>query len=113
MLKLSILIIGIISVLVAGCAVTTSEMLVNPSLANGPTRGSDMGLIRYLAQGSAADIQARQQDANLKMANACHDKYRVVSTGVNNKINFTGAGRFRTSATSSDYVYIRFVCTRR
>ncbi|MDE2235965.1 MAG: hypothetical protein KGL13_09190 [Gammaproteobacteria bacterium] len=113
MMKSSVLMAGIGCLLLAGCAVTTSEMLVNPGLANGPTRGKDMGVIRYLAQGSAADIQARQLDANLKMSNACHGKYRVVSTGVNNKINFSGAGRFRTNATSTDYVYIRFVCTGR
>jgi hypothetical protein len=105
------LIVCFIGMFVAGCAVTTSELLVNPGLSNGPSRGEDVGIIRYLAQGSSADIQQRQQDANFKMSNTCQGKYRVLSTRVNNQLDVNGVGRFRANATSNDYIYIRFVCT--
>jgi len=111
MSKLTALITCLICIFMVGCAVTTSELLVNPGLSNGPTQGADVGIVRYQAQGSAADIQLRQQDANFKMSNACQGKYRVLSTSVNNKLNINGAGRFRANATTSDYIYIKFVCT--
>ncbi|MDE2235964.1 MAG: hypothetical protein KGK44_10545 [Gammaproteobacteria bacterium] len=111
MLKISVLTLGAASMILAGCAITTSEMLANPSLTGGPSQGANVGVIRYLAQGSPADIQLRQQDANVKMSNACQDKYRVISTSVNNQLSISGAGRWRADAQTTNYIYIRFVCT--
>ena len=111
MIKISVMMTCLICVFMAGCAVTTSELLVNPGISNGPTQGADVGIIRYQAQGGSADIQLRQQDANFKMSNACQGKYRVLSTSVNNQLSINGAGRFRANATTTDYIYIKFVCT--
>jgi len=94
-----------------GCAVTRSELLINPGFSNGPTQGADVGIIRYQAQGGGTDIQLKQQDANFKMSNACQGKYRVLSTSVNDQLSVNGVGRFRANATTTDYIYIKFVCT--
>jgi hypothetical protein len=111
MFKNQILMISLVCLLIAGCAVTTSELLVNPGIAHGPTQGADVGIVRYMAQGSSSDIQLRQQDANFKMSNACQGKYRVLSTSVNNQLSVNGVGRYRANATTTDYIYIKFVCT--
>lgn len=112
MLKKPISMICLVSLFIAGCAVTTSELLVNPGMSNGPSQGADVGIIRYMAQGSSADIQQRQQDANFKMSNACQGKYRVLSTSVNNQLSVNSMGRYRgANATTTDYIYIKFVCT--
>jgi hypothetical protein len=111
MSKITVLTSSLACIFLVGCAVTTSELLVNPGLSNGPTRGADVGIVRYLAQGSDADIKLRQQDANFKMSNACQGKYRVLSTNVNNQLRVNGVGRYRSNATTNDYIYIKFVCT--
>jgi hypothetical protein len=111
MSKLYVLMTGLICLFMAGCAVTTSEMLMNPGIRNGPSQGADIGIIRYQADGSAADVQLRQQDANVKMSNACQGRYRVLSTSVNDQLSINGVGRFGANATTTDYIYIRFVCT--
>lgn len=111
MFKNPVMMICLVSLFLAACAPTTSELLVNPGLSNGPSRGADVGIVRYIAQGSSADIQQRQQDANFKMSNACQGKYRVLSTSVNNQLSVNGVGRYRANATTTDYIYIKFVCT--
>lgn len=108
--------VAALSIGIAGCATTTAEMLATPGVAYGPTSGSDFGLVRYLADGSASTLEARQEDANRKMHAACGGRYRVLAKGSRNQIQISpGAGRFgRLGATASneEYVYIKFICTR-
>ncbi|MGH8398119.1 MAG: hypothetical protein ACRETA_07715 [Gammaproteobacteria bacterium] len=116
MSKISILIIAAGCLLTAGCAVTTAQMMAKPGGPYAPTTGSDFGLVRYLADGSVSDIQMRQQDANRQMYDACGGHYRILSQGARSQLNMSpSGGRFMrgTSASSKNYVYIKFVCTRK
>ncbi|MGH8233990.1 MAG: hypothetical protein ACREPU_07325 [Rhodanobacteraceae bacterium] len=109
------LVIGLACLAMAGCATTTAEMLARPGGSDGPSTGADFGLVRYQADGSASDVEARQQDAKIKMYSACAGHYRVLAQGARNKINVgPGFGRFGRGApaSSESYVYIKFVCTR-
>ena len=116
MAKVVMLIAGAACLFIAGCAVTTAEMLATPGGQYGPTAGEDSGLIRYLAGGSQSDIQQRQQDANRQMYMACGGHYRILRQGTRDQISMGPGGgpfgRFPT-ASSTNYVYIRFACTRR
>lgn len=107
--------IALACVAIAGCATTTAEMLAKPGAANGPTSGPDFGLVRYLADGSAADVAAREEDANRQMSSACGGHYRVLAKGSRSQLRVAPSGRFgrAVAASNEDYVYIRFVCTRR
>ncbi len=99
----------------AGCATTTAEVLARPGGSYGPTVGRDVGLVRYQANGSASDIDARQQDARMKMYDACSGGYRILAQGARNQINLEpGFGRFGrdASASSESYIYIKFACVR-
>lgn len=109
------LVVGLACLTVVGCATTTAEMLAKPGGSFGPSTGADFGLVRYEADGSVSDIEARQQDAKMKMYDACSGHYRVLAQGARNQINLgPGFGRFGrgASASSESYVYIKFVCTR-
>lgn len=100
---------------IAGCATTTAEMVSRPQTgAYAPTAGPDFGLIRFLADGSAADQDARQQDAYRQMHDACGGHYRVLGKGSRSQLNLSAAGPWghRGMASSENYVYIKFVCTR-
>lgn len=113
--KVTLLIIAVACLFTAGCAVTTAEMMAKPGGPYAPTSGSDFGLVRYLADGSASDIQVRQQDANRQMYVACSGHYRILSQGARNQINLgPSGGRFMrgNSGSSKNYIYIKFVCTR-
>lgn len=114
-LQVRLLIAAALPLLAAGCATTTAEMLATPGIANGPTSGNDFGLVRYVADGNASAMQARQEDANRKMQAACNGQYRVLAKGSRNQIQLTpGAGRLGrlgTTASNQEYVYIKFVCT--
>ncbi|MDN5864222.1 MAG: hypothetical protein L0I62_03250 [Gammaproteobacteria bacterium] len=73
-------------------------------------------MIRYQADGSANDIQKRQEDANRQMYEACGRHYRILRQGTRNQVSLgPGGGRFGARATASNtyYVYIKFACTRR
>ncbi|MGH8127001.1 MAG: hypothetical protein ACRETC_01350 [Gammaproteobacteria bacterium] len=116
MTKVVMLIVGAVCLFTAGCAVTTAEMLARPGGQYGPTAGSDFGLIRYQAGGSQSDIQQRQDDANRQMYEACGGHYRILRQGTRNQISMgPGGGRFgrMPTASSTNYVYIKFACTRR
>lgn len=97
-----------------GCTTTTAEMLARPGGAYGPSSGPDVGLVRYLADGSPADVAAREQDANRQMHDACSGRYRVVSKGSRSQLQLSPGGRFgrNVRASNEDYVYIKFACTR-
>ena len=100
--------------IIAGCTTKTAEVLARPGVAQGPAVGPDFGLVRYLADGSAADVEARQQDANHQMYAACGGKYRVLAKGTRNQLDLRRGGRFGRDvwATNESYVYIKFVCTQ-
>lgn len=102
------------AIALAGCATTSAEMLARPGGAYGPSSGPDFGLVRYLADGSSADVQAREQDANRQMDTACNGHYRVLTKGSRSQLNLSPGGRFgrKVMATNENYVYIKFVCTR-
>ncbi|HEX5489197.1 MAG TPA: hypothetical protein VFX04_08665 [Rhodanobacteraceae bacterium] len=115
MTHIKALVVGLTCFAMVGCATTTAEMLAKPGGSFGPASGADFGLVRYQADGSASDIEARQQDAKMKMYDACSGRYRVLAQGARNQINLgPGFGRFGrgASASSESYVYIKFVCTR-
>ena len=100
---------------IAGCATTTAEMVSRPQTgAYAPTAGRDFGLVRFLADGSAADQDARQQDAYRQMHDGCGGHYRVLGKGSRSQLNLSPTGRWgrRTMASSENYVYIKFVCTQ-
>jgi hypothetical protein len=106
---------GAVCMAVAGCATTTAEMVSKPETGTyAPTAGRDFGLVRYEADGSAADLDARQQDAYRQMHDACGGHYRVLGKGTRNQLNLSAAGPWgrRGMASSENYVYIKFVCTR-
>ncbi|MGH8283155.1 MAG: hypothetical protein ACRESE_04845 [Gammaproteobacteria bacterium] len=116
MIRTKIFIVSLVCLFTAGCAVTTAEMMAKPGGPYGPTTGSDFGMVRYQADGSASDIQMRQQDANRQMYDACDGHYRILSQGARSQLNMSpSGGRFMrgTSASSKNYVYIKFVCTRK
>ncbi|MBS0431888.1 MAG: hypothetical protein JSS21_05735 [Proteobacteria bacterium] len=98
----------------AACATTTAEMLARPGGVYGPSAGPDFGLVRYLADGSAADVDARQQDANRMIYDACSGHYRILSKGSRSELQLEPGGRFGRTVTANDenYIYIKFVCTR-
>lgn len=99
----------------AGCATTTAEMVSTPQTGTyAPTAGRDFGLVRYLADGSQADLDARQQDAYRQMHDVCGGHYRVLGKGSRSQLNLSPAGPrgLRTMASSENYVYVKFVCTR-
>jgi hypothetical protein len=100
---------------IAGCSTTTAEMISRPETGTyAPTSGRDFGLIRFLADGSAADQDARQQDAYRQMHDACGGHYRVLGKGTRDQLNLSAAGPLgrRGMVSSENYVYIKFVCTR-
>lgn len=113
-----LLVAGFISLLclaAAGCATTSAEMLARPGGSYGPTSGADFGLVRYESDGSSSDVEARQEDARMKMYDACNGHYRVLRQGSREQLQLgPGAGRFGRypTASSTNYVYIKFMCTR-
>lgn len=98
---------------VAGCSTTTAEMLARPAAANGAASGADFGIVRYLAGGSAADLDARQADADRQMSTACGGHFQVLAKGLRSQLDLQSFGRFgrNVSADTEEYVYIRFACS--
>lgn len=98
---------------IAACGAPTAEMLARPGGPDAPTSGTDFGLVRYLTDGSPADVQTRADDANRQMSQACGGKYRILDKGSRNEVNLQQGGRFgrQVWATDENYVYIKYVCT--
>lgn len=111
-----VLVVALATALIAGCATTTSEMLARPGGTFGPSSGPSYGLIRYAVSSSESDMRLRQQDAEMKMSNACSDHYRVVSQTSRGSLTTSPGGGGRrglgSSVQSKDYVYIKFVCLK-
>lgn len=107
-------VVAVACVAVAGCATTTAEMLSRPETGGyAPTAGRDFGLVRYLADGSAASLDARQQDAYRQMHDACGGHFRVLGKGSRSQLRLSPTGPWgrRVMASSENYIYIKFVCS--
>ncbi|MDN5869670.1 MAG: hypothetical protein L0H73_02945 [Nitrococcus sp.] len=99
---------------IVGCTTTTADMLAKPGGPYGPTGGPDFGLVRYLADGSPADVAAREQDAKRQMYDACNGYYRILRQGARGQLNLEPGGFLGRNVMASDenFIYIKFACTK-
>src|SRR3990167_8136073 len=94
--------------LMAGCG---ADMLISPGGKYGPTDGDKTGRIKYLAEGASPVIEARRNDAQKKMYDACNGHYKIIDdTSKDKSMGSSEYNAYRGSSFigSMEYVYIRF-----